>query len=55
MKSLRRFFARLASLPQRRRPGDLGYGKRLKSTSLCRPPKIFAPVYRRSKRGAKPW
>ena len=52
MKSLRRFFARLAGLATRRAQDD-----RLREEieeHICKPPKIFEPVYHPLRRGAKP-
>ena len=54
MKSLRRFFATARQLADAAGAGTSDCGKRSKSTSRCKPPKIFAPVYHQSKRGGKP-
>jgi len=53
MKSLRRFFARLPVWRRgEHRTNDCA--KKSRNISLCKPPKIFGPVYHRLRRGAKP-
>jgi hypothetical protein len=53
MKSLRRFFARLAGLATRRAQ-DERLREEIEDISLCKPAKIFEPVCHPLRRGAKP-